>query len=90
MLLLFFAGFGIYAIDGLAFAVATDVGGRVFSGTCSGIMDFAVYMGAGVQAVIYGFVSEKFGWSWVFVSMGVFLIIIALLALFGSPKKKNA
>ena len=33
--ILFFAGFGIYAMDGLAFAVATDVGGRVFSGTCS-------------------------------------------------------
>ncbi|MBO7217592.1 MAG: MFS transporter [Clostridia bacterium] len=90
MILLFFAGFGIYSINGLAFAVATDVGGRIFSGTCSGIMDFTVYMGAGVQAVIYGFVSEKFGWSWVFVSMGIFLILIALLAFFGSPKKKAA
>lgn len=88
MLLLFFVGFGIYSINGLAFAVATDVGGRVFSGTCSGIMDFSIYMGAGVQAVIYGFVSESLGWNWVFVSMGVFLALIAVLALLGSPKKK--
>ncbi len=89
-ILLFFAGFGIYAIDGLSFAVATDVGGRVFTGTCSGIMDFAVYMGAGVQSVVYGFISSKIGWNWVFVSMGIFLIVIALLAFFGSPKKKTA
>lgn len=89
MALLFFAGFGIYAIDGLAFAVATDVGGRVFSGTCSGIMDFAVYMGAGVQAVIYGFVSTHFGWSWVFISMGVFLFIVSILATLGSDRKRK-
>lgn len=87
--LLFFAGFGIYAIDGLSFAVATDVGGRVFTGTCSGIMDFAAYMGAAVQSLVYGFVSDKIGWNWVFITIGIFLMIIAVLALLGSPKKKT-
>jgi len=87
--LLFMAGFGIYAINGLAFASATDVGGRVFSGTCSGIMDFSLYMGAAAQSIVYGFVSEHIGWIWVFVTIAIFCGLIALLAYIGSPKKSK-
>ncbi len=88
--LLFFAGFGIYAINGLAFASATDVGGRVFSGTTSGILDFSLYMGAAAQSLVYGFVSEQIGWNWVFITIAFFCGCIALLAVLGSGKKKKS
>lgn len=89
-ILLFFAGFGIYAINGLAFASATDVGGRVFSGTTSGIMDFSLYMGAAAQSLVYGFVSETIGWNWVFITIAIFCGLIALLAVLGSAKTKRS
>lgn len=88
--LLFIAGFCIYAINGIIFTYATDVGGRVFSGTCSGILNFSAYLGAAVQAVVYGFVLESSGWAIVFVSIAAFNVIIAVLGMIGSKKKVQA
>lgn len=86
-ILLFIAGFGIYAVDGIAFTYACDIGGRVFSATASGILDFAVYMGAAVQSIVYGFVFDLNA-SMVFITMIVFLAINAGLAVPFSFKKK--
>lgn len=86
-ILLFIAGFGIYAVDGIAFTYACDIGGRVFSATASGILDFAVYMGAAVQSIVYGFVFDMNA-SMVFVTMIAFLAINAALAIPFSLKKK--
>ncbi len=86
--ILFMAGFAIYAINGLAFASATDVGGRVFSGTTSGILDFSLYMGAACQSLVYGFVSSKIGWTWVFITIAFFCACIAGLAAIGSKQSK--
>ena len=86
-ILRFIAGFGIYAVDGIAFTYACDIGGRVFSATASGILDFAVYMGAAVQSIVYGFVFDLNA-SMVFITMIVFLAINAGLAVPFSFKKK--
>jgi len=85
---LFFAGFFIYAINGTVWAYAADVGGRVFASTASGILDFAAYMGAAIQAAVYGFILGNGNWNAVFVSIAVFCALIAIVALISSRKKK--
>ena len=78
---LFFAGFFIYAINGAVWAYAADVGGRVFSSTASGILDFAAYMGAAIQASVFGFVKDTFGWPAIFITIGCLYIIMLVLTL---------
>lgn len=89
-LLLFVAGFCIYAVNGTAWAYATDIGGRVFSGTSAGVLDFAAYMGAAVQSVVYGFLLESGGWNIVFLSISAFCLLIAVLGVVNSTKDKKA
>ena len=85
--MLFISGFCIYAINGIMFTYASDFGGRVFSGTCSGILNFSAYLGAAVQAVVYGFVLNNGGWTVVFLSIAGFNGLIAVLGAIGSRKK---
>lgn len=87
-ILLFVAGFCIYAVNGIAFAYATDVGGRVFSGTCSGILNFFAYIGAAIQSVVYGFILNHGGWNIVFYSITLFFFLIAMLGIVGAKKKE--
>ena len=82
--LLFIAGFCVYAINGTAWAYATDIGGRVFSGTSSGVLNFAAYMGAASQSFVYGFLLDRIGWGSVFVSLAVFCTVVAVLGVAGS------
>lgn len=89
-ILLFISGFCIYAINGIVFAYATDIGGRVFSGTCSGVLNFSAYLGAAVQSVVYGFILNNGGWGIVFASIAVFNVLIAVLGIVGADKKKPA
>lgn len=89
MVLLFLAGFFIYAVNGTAWAFAQDIGGRVFAGTATGILDFSAYMGAAVQAVVYGFILENGGWNVVFFSIAAFCLLIAVLSLVSSFGKKK-
>lgn len=85
--MLFISGFCIYAINGIVFTYAADIGGRVFSGTCSGVLNFSAYLGAAVQSVVYGFVLDNGGWGVVFISIAVFNLLIAVLGMAGSKKK---
>lgn len=85
--LLFIAGFGIYAVNGIVFTYATDIGGRVFSATASGILDFSVYMGAAIQSIVYGFVFDIDA-TLVFYTMIIFCAANAVLAFVGSKMKK--
>ena len=82
-LLLFVAGFCIYAINGTAWAYATDIGGRVFSATSSGVLNFAAYMGAAAQSFVYGFLLDKIGWYSVFGSLALLCGLLAVLGLSG-------
>lgn len=81
--LLFVAGFCIYAINGTAWAYATDIGGRVFSATSSGVLNFSAYMGAAVQSFVYGFLLDKIGWYSVFGSLALLCGLLAVLGLSG-------
>ena len=83
-LLLFVAGFFIYGINSLVWAFATDIGGRAFSGTATGILDCAAYIGASVQAIYFGSVLTASGnWTLVFgciIAVLVIMIVAAIIA----------
>ena len=83
-------GTAIYAINGIAFTYATDIGGRVFSGTCSGVLNFSAYLGAAEQSVVYGFILNNGGWGIVFVSIAVFNVLIAVLGIIGAEKHQKS
>lgn len=79
--LLFVAGFFIYAINGVVWAYATDVGGRVFAGTAAGVLDCFAYLGASIQAIYFGSVLTGTGnWTLVFLVITVTCVIIAVAA----------
>ena len=77
-LALFVAGFFVYAINGVVWAFATDVGGRVFSGTASGMLNASAYLGAAIQAAVFGFVIDAGGWGIMFVSLCCLCTLIAI------------
>lgn len=77
-IVLFVAGFFVYAINGTVWAFATDVGGRVFSGTASGMLNCCAYAGAAVQAAVYGFLVDNGGWNVMFVSLTCLCVVIAV------------
>jgi len=83
-ILLFVAGFAIYAINGTAWAFATDLGGRVFSATAAGMLNLSAYMGAAIQSFVYGFLLDKFGWSMIFWTVSLLCCLIAAISFFSS------
>jgi sugar phosphate permease len=88
-LLLFIAGFCIYAINGTAWAYATDIGGRVFPATSSGVLNFAAYMGAASQSFVYGVLLDKIGWCSVFGSLAFLCAVLAVLGVTGRETKNR-
>ena len=73
---------GVFSmVTGVIWAIAGDMGGRSLSSTVVGILDWAVYMGAAIQASVFGFVQEKFGWSAIFITIGCLYILLMVLAL---------
>lgn len=68
-------------VTGVIWAIAGDMGGRALSSTVVGVLDWAVYMGAAIQASIFGFVKDAFGWSAIFVTIGCLYIIMLVLTL---------
>lgn len=74
-------------VTGIIWAVAGDMGGRAFSSTIVGVLDWAVYMGAAIQASVFGFVKDTFGWSAIFVTIGCLYIIMLVLTLLARNMK---
>ena len=74
-------------VTGVIWAVAGDMGGRAFSSTVVGVLDWAVYMGAAIQAAVFGFVKDSFGWSAVFITIGCLYIIMLVLTLVARKMK---
>ena len=68
-------------VTGIIWAVAGDMGGRAFSSTVVGVLDWAVYMGAAIQASVFGFVKDSFGWPAIFITIGCLYIIMLALTL---------
>lgn len=73
---------GVFAmVTGVIWAIAGDLGGKALSSTVIGVFDWAVYMGAAVQALIFGFVKDTFGWHAIFVIIAVLYVILLVLTL---------
>lgn len=73
---------GVFSmVTGVIWAIAGDMGGRALSSTVVGVLDWAVYMGAAIQATVFGFVKESFGWSAIFITIGALYIILLILTL---------
>ena len=74
-------------VTGVVWAVAGDMGGRAFSSTVVGVLDWAVYMGAALQASVFGFVKDTFGWPAIFITIGCLYIILLVLTLLARKMK---
>lgn len=74
-------------VTGVIWAVAGDMGGRAFSSTVVGMLDWAVYMGAALQASVFGYVKDAFGWSAIFVTIGCLYILMLVLTLLARKMK---
>lgn len=74
-------------VTGVIWAIAGDMGGRAMSSTVVGVLDWAVYMGAALQAMTFGYVERAFGWSAVFCTIGVLYIIVLILTLVARKMK---
>ncbi len=79
---------GVFAmVTGVIWTIAGDIGGKALSSTVIGVFDWAVYMGAAVQAVMFGFVKDKFGWPAIFIIIGVLYVILLLLTFIAKNMK---
>ena len=79
---------GVFSmVTGVIWAIAGDMGGRALSSTVVGVLDWAVYMGAAIQASIFGFVKESFGWNAIFVTIACLYIILLVLTLLARKMK---
>lgn len=74
-------------VTGVIWTIAGDMGGRAFASTIVGVLDWSVYMGAAVQAMVFGFAKETFGWSAIFITIGCLYIIMLILTLIARKMK---
>ena len=79
---------GVFSmVTGVIWAIAGDMGGRALSSTVVGLLDWAVYMGAAIQASVFGYVQQHFGWTAIFVTIGVLYIVMLMLTLMARNMK---
>ena len=79
---------GVFAmVTGVIWTIAGDIGGKALSSTVVGVFDWAVYMGAAIQAMIFGFVKDTFGWNAIFVIIAVLYVILLVLTLLSRKMK---
>lgn len=79
---------GVFAmVTGVIWTIAGDIGGKALSSTVIGIFDWAVYMGAAVQAVLFGFVKDTFGWTAIFVIISALYVLLLILTFIARKMK---
>ena len=79
---------GVFAmVTGVIWTIAGDIGGKAFSSTVVGVFDWAVYMGAAIQAALFGFVKDAFGWPAIFIIIGALYVIMLILTLLARKMK---
>ena len=76
-------------ITGVIWSVAGDIGGIEYSSTATGILDWSVYMGAAIQASLFGLVKDTFGWNAIFFTIGCLYIVILVLTNISSKLKEE-
>ncbi|WZL73919.1 MFS transporter [Clostridiaceae bacterium 35-E11] len=87
---IFWAGFFVYGINGVLWPYAIDVGTRAFAGTAAGILDWSAYMGAAVQAMVFGSILDKTEkWAYVFVSIAILCVLIVILGIIVTEHKEE-
>ena len=87
-ILLFFAGFFVYSINGVIWAYSTDIGMRAFASIVAGVLSWASYIGAALQAVVFGFIlGDTNNWNMVFITIAFFSMVIMILALIVNKKQ---
>jgi len=74
-------------VTGVIWAVAGDMGGRAFASTIVGVLDWAVYMGAALQASVFGFMKDSFGWPAIFITIGCLYVLMLVLTLWARKMK---
>ncbi|KMO87290.1 hypothetical protein AB840_03530 [Megasphaera cerevisiae DSM 20462] len=89
-ILLFTAGFFLYAINGLVWPFAIDIGGRQLAGTASGILDFTAYLGAAIQAIVFGLFLGSGSWSMLFAAITIVCAAMAVLSVAAAGNTKDA
>ena len=83
--MLLFVGF-FSSVNGIVWAFAGDIGTRAFAGTATGLLDWAAYMGAAVQSILFGYVSG-YSWNAVFITIAVLYVALVVLALMAKNMK---
>lgn len=69
-------------VTGIIWTIAGDLGGRAMSGTATGILDWAIYMGSAAQSMIFGVVLDKTGsWPAVFITIAVLYVIMVAMTM---------
>ena len=66
-------------ITGVIWSIAGDIGGSEYTSTAAGILDWAVYMGAAIQAFIFGSIKDVLGWNAIFITIGCLYVIMLIL-----------
>ncbi|MBQ4037198.1 MAG: MFS transporter [Clostridia bacterium] len=85
-IMLFFLG--VFAmVTGVIWAIAGDIGGKALSSTVIGVFDWAVYMGAAVQSMLFGFVIDHFGWNGIFIIIAALYVVLLVLTLVARKMK---
>ena len=81
---------GVFAmVTGVIWTIAGDIGGKAFSSTVVGVFDWAVYMGAALQASLFGLVKNTFGWPAIFIIIGTLYILMLILTLIARKMKTH-
>ncbi len=76
-------------VTGVIWAMAGDIGGKKLSSTVVGVLDWAVYMGAAVQSMMFGFMKSWFGWPAVFMTIGGLYVMLLALTFVLMKKSKR-
>ncbi len=67
------------SVNGLIWAFAGDIGSREHASTATGLLEFAAAMGAVIQSVLFGYVSE-YSWTAFFIIVSSMYAILVLLS----------
>ncbi|MCT4620428.1 MAG: MFS transporter [Marinisporobacter sp.] len=79
---IFWSGFFLYGINGVIWAYSIDVGTRVFAGTAAGILDWAAYMGAAVEAMLFRYIlNNTNSWAYVFAAIAMMCMLMVILGI---------